>query len=406
MMKETCMRTNNKNKRFFSLFLVGIIWTALIAAQPAAGQENEEPIELETMEVEEQEPTVRQQVEKDFKASKTTTSISERETRDFNAANPSDALRLIPGVNFTFGEGSRFGNPDAIRGVTGFPTPDAIDGFPVIRSPGTGAEGAGFNGIGSVIPSIAISEIEVARGSQGVMFGGQTEGGIFLTKLKRGRRGPIQGTLYAEYADIREELYMGEIGGATDDGRYDIYIAGRQLVGDYENVVTDRGTRLLKEDILGGLVKAGFEPIKDIRIELLMITNDNEIVAEEVPGMPSINNLDFRFYGISWVHEVFQGIGYEVSYSRVTDENGFLEPGAFQSLRRADQSNLVGSIYVIRQLSDSVGYSGALGIEHAENDALQEILLGGSGVLDLQFEDDSIYFLNTLTYDDRISVNA
>jgi outer membrane receptor for ferric coprogen and ferric-rhodotorulic acid len=119
------------------------------------------------------ENTMRAEMERDLKQTKSVTGVSGQELQDFNPVNAFDALRVVPGVNYLFGSGTRNATPATIRGAAGTPTPKIIDDFPSIKLSGTGADRAntGFSNPGISIPSIAIESVEVVRGSQGVLYG-------------------------------------------------------------------------------------------------------------------------------------------------------------------------------------------------------------------------------------------
>lgn len=281
------------------------------------------PIALEGVDV---TGVSRDRFEETYAATRVEGGVDGEEVSAFNPANPYDALRLVPGV--TYASGSRFGKPARIRGASSWATADVIEDFPSIREAGIGAEDGGFTAdFGSIIPSIALAGIEVKKGSLGVLYGGDADGGVIVNKLRRGTREGVLGG-WLETSPLGETVYMADAGTASDD--YDVYFAGKLLEGDYQDFVDERGRNLAADDLASGLVRAGWEPLENARLEFIGIGGRDRIhyslpqrddASTPIDESRATSPDRFRttntsaFYGTTFDHAVSNAFGYEVGYS-------------------------------------------------------------------------------------------
>ncbi|MGH7481452.1 MAG: TonB-dependent receptor [Longimicrobiales bacterium] len=283
-----------------------------------------DPVALAPVEV----AVSRGRFEATYAATRAETKVSEDLPADFNPANNYDVLRLVPGVSYLFGAGGRFGKPSRIRGASTWAIADVIEDFPSVREAGIGAEDGGFTAdFGSTIPAIALAGIEVKKGSLGVLYGADADGGVIVNELKRGS-GPPSGALWLEASPLGEELYMADVG--LGGGGFDLYAAGKLLDGDYDDIVDPAGRALSTDDLRSGLVRAGWTPSEDARLELIALRGRDRIrytqptrddPATAVDESATLPHDRFRttnesgFYGATFDHVVSRALGYELGYS-------------------------------------------------------------------------------------------
>ena len=268
----------------------------------------------------------RSRFEETYAATRVEGTVDGAEANAFNPANPYDALRLVPGV--TYASGSRFGKPARIRGASSWATADVIEDFPSVREAGIGAEDGGFTAdFGAMIPAIALAGIEVKKGSLGVLYGGDADGGVIVNHLRRGTPGGALGASL-EASPLGETLYMVDAG--TASGAFDVYAAGKLLEGDYQEFVDERGRELAADDLGSGLIRTGWEPRENVRFEFISVGGRDRIryslPQRDDPSTPADESRTlepqfFRttntsgFYGATFDHAVSSVFGYEAGYS-------------------------------------------------------------------------------------------
>jgi len=191
-----------------------------------------------------------------------------------NASTPDDLLNRVPGVEFTNGP-RRTGEVPSIRGFSGPDVVIMIDG--ARQNIDTGHEGRFY-----LDPSL-IGEVEVLRGSASALYGSGGSGGVIAFR-----------TLNADDLLAPDETWGFRVGVGHQSvneevmGTFTLY--GRPVEGvDLLGSVTKRnsgdielgdGTELDSEDdIVAGLVKAGFDFTEFHRLEASFQRFDNE--AEE-----------------------------------------------------------------------------------------------------------------------------
>lgn len=367
---------------------------------------------LPEMIVEEDRRELNEAVVKDYDMSKAETTVEGQTVRDFNSMNAYDALRIVPGVGFFNGSTSRFGQPTAIRGASDFPgSPSALDDFPTIREAGIGGEGASISGLGGVLPTIALERIQVKKGSLGVRYSGQAEGGVIVNRIKRGR-GDLSGTLWAEYGTIGEQLHMADAGFGTDE--FDLYAAGKFLDGNYDDVTVQAipglsgrvGEQFEEAQVLSGLLKGGVNLGDATRLGVLALgSEDRADFTFEVDGSGERQERSNQqqFYGFDLEHQFSDGFGVRLGYTRWMNDFVRSNRETGQTLRDRPEvaDTLFGSTQHRLQLSEDWAYTSSAGFEIAwhemQNDVSNE---------EYEFQDRSVSYFNTLSFREQWFLNA
>lgn len=354
------------------------------------------PIRLEGLDV---AAVSRNRFEETYAATRAETEVSAETIRDFNPANAYDALRLVPGVSYLWGSGGRFGKPSRVRGGSTWAIADVIEDFPSVREAGIGAEDGGFTAdFAATIPTIAISGVEVKKGSLGVLYGADADGGVIVNQLKRGSGDP-GGSVWLEASPLGEELYMADVGFGNDD--VDFYAAGKLLDGDYDEFVDEVGRALSTDNLISGLVRAGWEPMANGRLEVTALRGRDRIqYTQPARKDPESLNL-FRttnnsgFYGATFDHAVSRELGYEVGYSHFRQHAlrfSVTEDRAHRD--RPEVSNTVfGNVYLNRDILPGLSSSLKTGFEWVDH--VQEENANDSDK-EQAFTDRSVFAASTL----------
>lgn len=373
------------------------------------------PVELSALQVTGQ----RNRFTEAYERTRGETEVEAETTRDFNSANAYDALRIVPGVSFLEGAGGRNGKPSRIRGASTWAIPDVIEDFPSVREAGIGAEDGGLTAdFGASIPSIAIEDIEVKKGSLGVLYSGDADGGVIVNRLKRGRPGAPTGTLWLEASPLSEQLLMADVGGGTRT--LDYYVAGKLLRGDYSEIRDERGRVLSDDRFRSGLARVGFAPTERIRLEAIALRGRDRIDytepkrddrATEMDESTALPPNEFEttntsgFYGATLDHAVAPGFSYELGYSRF--DNHALRFSLTEDQAHRDRPErthtLFGNAYLDRELAPGVRYAAKLGFERVAH--RQEENARGSDK-EQRFLDRSVFVASSLSLGERLSLSG
>lgn len=362
---------------------------------------------------------VEQEFRESYGRAKAETSLSARTTETFNTANNYDALRMVPGVNFIRGAGSRFASPSRIRGASTWTIPDVIEDLPAVNASGVGTEDGGLTaGVGTTIPSVAIRQVQVKKGDLGVMYGGNVDGGVIRNQIKRGRPGNTRASLYAETSRADEGLFMGDVGGGTES--VDYYVAGKALLGEYDQYRDTFQRSLNEERFYSGLARVGVNPSDDLRFEGMALLgrdrirytqprdDDPETVPDEsVTEPPNRFRTTNRngYYAFTVDHDATEAFGWEAGFTlhdvkavrfSITEDRAHRD-------RPQRTETFFANAYVQSELADGVDYAGRLGAEHSHH-RQQENAFGSDK--DQSFTDRSVFLANSVTVDGRLTLEA
>lgn len=350
---------------------------------------------------------LRRDVSKDFQASKTVNTVSGTTARDYNSVNSTDAMRMVPGVSFIYGGSTRFSSPTTIRGA-GSGGPVSVAGFEPLSGFSVGEGSGGLSGVGAIVPSIAVTQQRVVKGSLGVQYGDRATGGMMVTELKKGKGKP-SGSVYVESNPLSEQLYQLEYGAGTP--RYDYYFAGRVLEGEYEDVtaqpftqfVSSRFTELESQTIHSGVLRTGYNPTKSSRLELLALKGDNtaNFVATNLntapPNTDRKNESLTDFYGLNFDYELTPRLDFQAEASTTKNEfNAFnLDNNSRISHEVTRQETLMGALNRKSPLTGTWSLSQKIGAE-------KETFTHSNGT---EYDERSLILMNTLQRGKRLKLN-
>lgn len=368
-------------------------------------------VEMEEIQVVEQ----RESFEETFSKTKSSETVSSQTARDYNSSNTYDALRIVPGVSYLNGAGNRFGKPSRIRGSSSWAIADVIEEFPSIREAGIGAEDGGLTAdFGSSIPSIALENMKVVKGSQGVLYSGNADGGVIVNEIKQGEPGNRQGTLWLETNPINEQLVMGDVSGGSET--FDYYVAGKWLNGNYTEFKDSFGRQLGTDRFYSGLAKLGYRPADNMRLEFFGLSGNDKITytipKDDNPDTPVDESTElppnnFRttnstnFYGLNFKHDINKSISYEGGYSLFLNKayRYSVTEGAAHRDRPERSNTYFANAYLNHAFSETLEYSAKIGGElithHQEENA-------NSSSKTHDFIDRSIFYANTVSVGDRL----
>lgn len=353
-------------------------------------------------------PTGRAQVLESYQASKTEAVVHAETVRTYNSANNYDALRVVPGVSYLWGAGGRTGQPSRIRGALGWGITSVIDDYPSIRAAGIGAEDGGLaTSPGTIIPAIALESVEVQKGGLGVLYASDADGGVIVNRIKQGRAGGPRGSVWIEANPIAEQLLMADVGGGSEDGRFDYYAAGKLLNGDYDELTDQDGDQLTSDQFVSGLGKFGWNPDADTRVEVLAVSGQDEVryTKNQGAGDRFRTRNETSFIGLSVDRRLDSEWSYDLGYTLWLNEaeRFSLTQGRAHRLRPEQAHTLYGNLYYKTALSEDIGYSAAVGVEHVNHNQQEE---ANNSDKEHEFRDTSLYVLNSFTLLDRIVLNA
>lgn len=335
-------------------------------------------------------------------------SVDGRTSRDYNPANAYDSLRLIPGVNF-IGGGTRYDSPSRIRGSSLWSTADSIEGLPAVRPAGNGTEDGGFNtGLGAIIPGVAIERINVAKGGLGVRYGGNVDGGVISTDLERGR-GSTSGEVVYDYTPIEEHLVMADVGGASGNGNFDYYAAGKTLDANYDEVTTRFGEEQLDQNLNSGLVRLGYEPVDDTRLEMIGVSGREDhdwrdLASSNQDRLHTTNRTNYL--ALQARHEADPGEwqwggGYTL-YDREAERRNITTATVLRD-RPQQTHTLFADVGQTLELGGNIRWTPELSTEHVDHEQREE---APGNEKEQNFQDTSVAWSNTLSVDDRWTLTA
>lgn len=372
-----------------------------------------EPIPIEGLKV---VGVGRDRFEATYAITKTETEVEGEATRSWNPANPYDALRLVPGLAFS--GGNRFGKPTRIRGADAWATPDVIEDFPSVREAGIGAEDGGFTAdFGAMLPAIALAGIEVKKGSLGVLYGGDADGGVIVNRLKRGTADGSLGA-WVETSPLGESLFMADAGGVA--GPLDLYVAGKLLEGDYDEYIDEQGRILDDDDLMSGLARVGWEPSSRSRLEFIGVGGRDQIHYHIPQPDDPETELDetrvldanlFRttnssaFYGATFDHTPSANLGWEAGFTffRQRAERFSLTEGRAFRDRPETSNTAFGNVYWNSSPAASVDLSLKGGAEWTRH--RQEEEANDSDKFQT-FEDAAIFAASTVVLGDALTLSG
>lgn len=308
--------------------------------------------------------------------------------QNLNPMNTKDSLRLTtPGLINTPGNG-RFDGPTKIRVFGNFRSGSSIDGLPSVLF--QAAEGGGYSNFR--IPTIAIDRIDVLKGGRAVEYGDNSEGGIFVTRLKSGQGLDNHGAVSTDFSNAGESILQGEVADSTEN--YDVYLSGSYLYGDFDGSKAPANLDQQKVGSTAG--KLGVNLSNKTRLEFTGIYSDSktDIIRKKAPNEVTSESL---FLAGTLSHALNEQAGLEVGYLR--SDSSSLWPA-----RDRDRSIVIDTIFsdlmFRRDLSDSLAYSGSVGVEYARTNTLRD------NRWDNTFNDYSVKWRNALTLHDNTVFSA
>lgn len=329
---------------------------------------------------------VRGQVEESFTNPRSSSSTESTELQNINPVNTGDALRLTT-TGLVNGPGNdRFGGPTAIRTFGNWSAATSIDGLPAVEFMGT--DGGGYSN--SYIPSIAIQRIDVQKGGRGVKFGNGSDGGVFETTIKSGReyKNHYSGSLDTNSAG--ESLMQLETANGTE--KYDYYVAGSYLYGDYNG--TDEPANLDMQNI-GGLVgKVGYNLSDQTRIEMLGMLNDTTVDMYRNDELNEVTS-DFMYGAVTIDHSLTDSTSVQVGYLSSNTNSTWKARNRDRSL---DINTVFADYFYTLPVSEQIRYDGDIGIEYKSANSLRD------DQWDNTFDDYAVKSTNALTFNNNATL--
>ncbi|MEN2977180.1 TonB-dependent receptor [Tistrella bauzanensis] len=232
------------------------------------------------------------------------------ETRRLNTIE--DVLRATPGVSVNSSGGPNLYNL-SIRGVGALYQMSMDDASVVLNIDGT-ALTPHYSGLGT----LDVERVEVLKGPQGTLFGGNGEAGAINITTRRPTR-HLEGYLRGEYGQENQRLIEGAVGGALAEnlsGRVALRHSGSDLwadnlqTGDPLSEPTDLAFRgsLLWEDFDGTSVLATAERqrVENLTNLLVLMPYRDPPVNDLTPGLFDDNEKTMERYALEIAHD-FQG---------------------------------------------------------------------------------------------------
>ncbi|MBU2887442.1 TonB-dependent receptor [Gilvimarinus agarilyticus] len=324
--------------------------------------------------------TVQKQVEQSLNGARTISEVSGGVVQNLNAVNKLDGLRYHATglINSPWG-GDRFGGTTKIRTFGDWGASESIDGLPAFRS--SGQEGGGF--AHTLIPSIAISTMQVRKGGQAVQYGNGTDGGVLQTNIKSGQGYDNHAAISLDASNIKEAQLQAEAADSSES--WDYYVAGKYFDGEYNG----EPANLDSQQVQGAVGKFGWNASEATRAEFMLIydrSTPDVIRNGEVQAVQT--------------HSQIGSIKVDHSIS----ENNSLEAGvvanhshAIWSARNRDRStdNTIGFINYFhnQSINDTLTYSASAGLEAKQTQSTRD------GQWDNQFDDYSVIIRNGISSD-------
>lgn len=280
--------------------------------------------------------------------------------QNLNPVNTNDSLRLTtPGLINTPGNG-RFNGPTQIRVFGNWRSGSSIDGLPSVLF--QAAEGGGYSNFR--IPTIAIDRIDVLKGGRAVEYGDNSEGGIFVTRLKSGQNYNNHGAISSEFSNAGESILQGEVADSSEN--YDVYLSGSYLYGNFDGVKPP--SNLDQQKVGSTTGKLGINLSDRTRLEFTGIYSDSktDIFRNNAPNEISSKSL---YLAGTFAHNLNDKTNLKLGYLR--SDSSSLWPA-----RDRDRAIVIDTVFANalfkQNLSENLTYSGSLGAEYARTNNLRD----------------------------------
>lgn len=374
--------------KILAAFFIGIIAISSTANADKAINHVDNTMQLDPIRVyaSHSSQEIRNSVNNMFDKSRSSSFIDGSLLQNLNPVNVSDTIRYnaVGIINSPWG-GNRFGGSTKIRAFGGWGSAVSVDGLPAFRS--AGQEGGGYTG--TMIPSIAIENVQVRRGSQGVQYGDGTDSGTLVTRLKSGANYRNHIGLSLDYSTVNEVQLQAE--GAHGWEKGDYYISGRWLEGAYDGDPAN----LDHQSIKGLAGKIGWNLSNDTRIESYLIYDNSK---PDIFRRGEINKIATKtiVVALSADHRLNEKTSLQAGYV-FTDTNS--KWPARNRDRSTDNDILFVNSFITADISPTVSYSGSVGFEYLMVDTQRD------GKWFNQFDDWSIKSANTFVFSDNLAVS-
>ena len=188
------------------------------AAIAAELQDSETPQDYETIVLDTIEVTSTRIATEVEKTGASLTVVTGEEIEERQARTALDVLVTTPGISIAQFGAKGTDSTVRMRGLPGQYTTVLIDGVKV-SDPSRSQTAFDF----SQLQTVGVDRIEVLRGSQSVLYGGESVAGAVNIETRRGR-GPVQGSIFGEVGSYDTWLGGGSASGgfADDRGGYNV----------------------------------------------------------------------------------------------------------------------------------------------------------------------------------------
>lgn len=371
----------------WKLTLVTSVVSASICGASAQAEEfTLDPVVIEASRVHPSQ-AIRQQVDRAYNSSRSVSGVGGSVLQNLNPVNTTDALRYnASGLVNSPEAGDRFGSSKKVRTFGDFGASESIDGLPALKF--QGQEGGGYNN--TLVPSIAVEQINVLKGGRAVQYGDGSDGGVIQTNIKSGRGYQDHKAISIDASTARESIVQGEIADSTEN--WDYYGAASGFLGQYDGDPNS----LDKQYIVGTVGKFGFNFSDDTRAEFLAIYdrsrpdifrngNLEKITTESSMGSATVD------HRLSDINSVQAGAAITNTRSRWP---------ARSRNRAIDNRILFADHNLTYSLSDSIDYDSTVGVEykHTFNER--------DKTFDNSFDDYAVKSMNAFTFDNNLVLTA
>jgi len=322
-------------------------------------------------------------VTREQNSARTSSSTEGGVLQNLNPMNTRDSLRLTtPGLVNSPGN-DRFGGPPKIRVFGNFRSGSSIDGLPSVLF--QAAEGGGYSNFR--IPTIAIDRIDVLKGGRAVEYGDNSDGGVFVTRLKSGQGYDNHAAASADISNAGESILQAELADSTD--AYDLYFSGSYLNGDFDG--REPPENLDSQTVGSTAGKVGINISDRTRVELTGIYSDSttDIYRNDQPNEITSESL---FAAATLAHVLNDNASLKAGYLR--SDSTSLWPA-----RDRDRSIIIDTVFsdlLFRyELSEDLSYSGTVGAEYARTNNLRD------NRWDNTFDDYAVKWRNAITLRDN-----
>ncbi len=398
--KNITRKSNDFNRTTQNLLIISLVGavslTTNIHAEEMNNSDNpvkiphvDNVLELDVIQVEaDRHPSkeIRNKVNKGFDKSRSSSFVDGSLLQNLNPVNIDDTLRhnAVGIINTPWG-GHRFGGSKKIRTFGDFGAATSIDGLPAFRS--AGQEGGGYTG--TLIPSIAIENVEVRRGGQAIQYGDGTDGGTIVTRLKSGANYKNHQALSFDYSSVGEIQLQAEAAHGWDAGDY--YIAGRWLEGSYDG----QPPNLDEQDIKGLVGKLGWNLGENTRAEGFIVYDNSK---PDIFRRGDLNKITTRSLvaAITVDHRFNDNTSLQAGYLHTDTNSKWPDRNRDRS---TDNDILFINGYLTADISPTIKYLGSVGLEHIMVDKYRDDIWFN------QFDDWSIKTANTFIFNDNLALN-